>query len=293
MPRTCCSCRSTDARGEPIGYFSVDDPEDRLVPSQETIEAARGLRRTRGRRHRERPALPPAGAAHRRARGEPDRRMREMDEIKRQFVSAVSHELRTPLTAMRAHVDALAASGIRRSLRNRLETFVQVVDEESQRLARLVRVGARRRAVRGGQPKRAASPSSSRKSSEEAARNARADGRDRARWNSRCCEEVADTHLDADRDQLRQLVAHLGGNAMQVHLRGWTGRDREPEATTRSVTLQVEDTGIGIPGARSSGRSSIASTRVESSRCGGPEAPASASRSASRSSNGTAASWSA
>jgi GAF domain-containing protein len=28
----------TDARGEPMGYFSVDDPEDRLVPSQETVE---------------------------------------------------------------------------------------------------------------------------------------------------------------------------------------------------------------------------------------------------------------
>jgi signal transduction histidine kinase len=234
----------TDARGEPIGYFSVDDPEDRLVPSQETIEllevfaghavvAIENARLYRQLAQR-------TGELE-----EADRRMREMDEIKRQFVSAVSHELRTPLTAMRAHVDALAASGIQAFSPERLETFVQVVDEESQRLARLVE------SVLDVGKFEAGSRSARRKPVElsevvgEAARmlERMAEARE---VELKVLREVADTHLDADRDQLRQLVLHLGGNAIKFTSAGGqvvirTGGD------DRSVTLQVEDTGIGIP----------------------------------------------
>jgi len=58
--------------------------------------------------------------------------------------------------------------------------------------------------------------------------------------------ETADTQVDADRDQIRQLILHLGSNAIKFTPAGGEvvmrllGNERE-------IALQVEDTGIGIP----------------------------------------------
>jgi len=232
-----------DAHGEPIGYFSVDDPADRLVPSQETVEllevfaghavvAIENARLYRQLAHR-------TGELE-----EADRRMRELDEIRRQFVAAVSHELRTPLTAIRAHVEALSDSGAPLA-DERVQTFVRVVDEESRRLARLVEsvldLGRLESGTRGARRK----PVDLSEVVGEAARmlERMAEARE---VELKVLRETADTQVDADRDQLRQLVLHLGGNAVKFTSAGGrvlirTGGDE------RSVTLQVEDTGIGIP----------------------------------------------
>jgi signal transduction histidine kinase/HD-GYP domain-containing protein (c-di-GMP phosphodiesterase class II) len=234
----------TDARGEPMGYFSVDDPEDRLVPSQETVEllevfaghavvAIENARLYRQLAQR-------TGELE-----EADRRMREMDEIKRQFVTAVSHELRTPLTAIRAHVDALSESAVEAQTPTRLETFVQVVDDESRRLARLVESVLDLGKLEAGSRSARRKPIDLSEVVGEAARmlERMAEARE---VELKVLREMADTQLDADRDQLRQLVLHLGGNAVKFTSAGGrvvirTGGD------DRSVTLQVEDTGIGIP----------------------------------------------
>src|SRR6185503_19563133 len=58
--------------------------------------------------------------------------------------------------------------------------------------------------------------------------------------------ETADTGVDADRDQMRQLVLHLGSNAVKFTPTGGTTTFRL-SGDARFVTLRVEDTGIGIP----------------------------------------------
>jgi GAF domain-containing protein len=56
---------------------------------------------------------------------------------------------------------------------------------------------------------------------------------------------IADTHVDADRDQMRQLILHLGSNAIKFTPAG--GRVvLRLLGDERQVVLQVEDTGIGI-----------------------------------------------
>jgi signal transduction histidine kinase len=57
---------------------------------------------------------------------------------------------------------------------------------------------------------------------------------------------AADTSLEADRDQMRQLVLHLGSNAVKFTPAGGTATFRL-EGNEQEITLQVEDTGIGIP----------------------------------------------
>ena len=58
--------------------------------------------------------------------------------------------------------------------------------------------------------------------------------------------DAADTRMDADRDQITQLVLHLGGNAVKfTPPRGRVTLRLFGDA--RDVTLQVEDSGAGIP----------------------------------------------
>jgi two-component system sensor histidine kinase BaeS len=64
------------------------------------------------------------------------RRLREADELERNFLMTVSHELRTPLTAIRGHVEALR-EGLVEGAEAR-DASLEVVAAESARLERLV-----------------------------------------------------------------------------------------------------------------------------------------------------------
>ncbi len=100
---TCCSCRSTAKSGELVGYLSVDDPVDRLVPSRETIELLEvfanhvvvALENARLYQSLEEHSQEPGGR--------PTRALGELTRLKSNFLSAISHELRTPLTSIRAY----------------------------------------------------------------------------------------------------------------------------------------------------------------------------------------------
>jgi signal transduction histidine kinase len=63
-------------------------------------------------------------------------RLREAEELERNFLMTVSHELRTPLTAIRGHVEALR-EGVARDPEAQRESL-DVIAEEAQRLERLV-----------------------------------------------------------------------------------------------------------------------------------------------------------
>ncbi|HEY0802852.1 MAG TPA: ATP-binding protein [Steroidobacteraceae bacterium] len=62
---------------------------------------------------------------------------KEMDRIKREFISTMSHELRTPLTSIRGSL-GLVASGVVGTLPEEVARFVQIASQNTDRLARLV-----------------------------------------------------------------------------------------------------------------------------------------------------------
>jgi signal transduction histidine kinase len=68
--------------------------------------------------------------------GEMASRLREAEELERNFLMTVSHELRTPLTAIRGHVEALR-EGVAQDESARKESLA-VIASETERLERLV-----------------------------------------------------------------------------------------------------------------------------------------------------------
>jgi PAS domain S-box-containing protein len=63
-------------------------------------------------------------------------REREIDQMKSDFISSVSHELRSPLTSIRAYTESILQEPDM-SRQTQME-FMKIIDDESERLARLI-----------------------------------------------------------------------------------------------------------------------------------------------------------
>src|SRR5262249_33993586 len=62
---------------------------------------------------------------------------REMDRLKREFVSTVSHELRTPLTSIRGSL-GLVDAGVLGPLPEKAQSMVRIAHQNSERLVRII-----------------------------------------------------------------------------------------------------------------------------------------------------------
>jgi signal transduction histidine kinase len=66
-----------------------------------------------------------------------NRRLRELDQQKDEFVASVSHELRTPLTSIRGYLAMMLDGGVG-ALTDEQESFLATIERNSNRLLRLV-----------------------------------------------------------------------------------------------------------------------------------------------------------
>jgi signal transduction histidine kinase/response regulator RpfG family c-di-GMP phosphodiesterase len=228
--------------GELVGYISVDDPVDRLVPSRASIEllellaghalvAINNARLYRDLQERSR-ELEAA-----------TQRSNEINVLKSNFVSTVSHELLTPLTAIRAFLDALRAGGPAEA--ERMPRFLDVMNEETERLSRLiVSILDLSRFDSGHHMPMCQTVDLGELVGESA--QVLQPMAEAGHVNLKVANELADTRLDADRDQLRQLLLHLGSNAIKFTPAGGSVVLRAT-GDERQVRLDIEDNGIGIP----------------------------------------------
>ena len=228
-----------------MAYLSVDDPVDRLVPSRETIEMLEvfgnhvvvALENAR---------LVQSLAAHGRELEAANRRMGEVNQLKSSFLSAVSHELRTPLTSIHAYLDSLRddlsdRQGVEAPLR-----FVGILEEEARRLNDLIdSVLSFSHLERGSNPMEFKLLDA-----REAVGIAAGALRPLAEAKKVSLETDvpdADIRIEADLDLLKQLLLHLGGNAVKFTAPGGRVRITAQADGDRGLVLTVSDSGIGIP----------------------------------------------
>ncbi len=173
--------------------------------------------------------------------GQMAHRLREANELERNFLMRVSHELRTPLTAIRGHVGALR-EGLADDPESREESL-EVVAAEAARLERLVgdvldlaKLDARRFTVREEEVDMGRVLERAFASFGEEARRRGIDYRQHA-------DGGAVIYTDGDR--VLQIISNLLSNAFR-----WTpdgGRiDLELEAANGDVSVAVADSGPGI-----------------------------------------------
>ncbi len=230
--------------GDLAGYFSVDDPVDRLVPSTETIElleifaghAVVAIENARLYHERE------VQACRLREAGQ---RAQELHSLRTNFVSAVSHELRTPLTAIRAYLDTMLAAPEEGLTHERLRHFLGIMSEEARRLARLVEsVLDINRFDTEDMPSQHV-PVDLGGVVADTVRQL-APSAEAGQVSLKLVNDCADTWAEADLEQMRQLVLHLGSNAVKFTPPGGTVTVFL-SGSAEEIALRVEDTGIGIP----------------------------------------------
>ena len=231
-------------QGDLSAYFSVDDPVDRMVPGRETVELLE-IFGTHAAVAIENARLYHELEVHSRELEDTSQRMKEVSALKSNFVATVSHELRTPLTAIRAYVDTLLGAGSEGLPQDQISRFLKVINEETQRLARLIESVLDLNRFDSGHLRLRRQPVDMAEIVEDTVKLLEPVGQ-AGQVVLKVVAETADTRLDADRDQMRQLVLHLGSNAVKFTPPGGTTTFRL-SGDEQEVTLQVEDTGIGIP----------------------------------------------
>jgi signal transduction histidine kinase len=230
--------------GELVACFTVEDPEDGLKPSLETVGLLEILGNLAG-ASIENAALYGQLESHARDVELFGRRTQELHSLKNDFISTVSRELRTPLAAIRAHVESLVGAREEEIPFDLQRRYLAILQDESERLARLVESMLDLNRFDAGMLRMARESVDVSAVLNEAA-GLLAPAAEAAQVDLKAQIDAADTRMDADRDQIKQLVLHLGGNAVKFTPRG--GRvTLRLFGDARDVTLQVEDSGAGIP----------------------------------------------
>ncbi len=229
--------------GKVLGYVSVDDPEDRLVPAVDVVELIEifanhaAVAIENGRLYHEL-------EQHTREVEQAGQHLHELHALKSNFVSTVSHELRTPLTAIRAYTETLMNAGEGEVPHVQAQRFLSVIHEESQRLARLIESILDLNRFDSGAAQLTRRPVDLGEVLQESAGVLESLAQV-GQVTLKVQVKADDTRVEANRDQMRQLVLHLGSNAVKFTPAGGAVTLRL-SGEEHQVTLQVEDTGIGI-----------------------------------------------
>ena len=168
-------------------------------------------------------------------------RMRELEKLRRDFVSNVSHELRTPLTAVKLMVETLQ-SGVERPAS---DEFLKNIAQETERMIALVEELLDLARLESGKLELRLSTVDV----AELCRQAAQAQQPRAQAlgiTLECSTPDAPITISADRNKLLQVVVNLLDNALR-HTPPSGRVTLEVTNSDGSVDIVVSDTGSGIP----------------------------------------------
>ena len=228
--------------GNVVGYFSVDDPVDRRLPSRETVETLEILATHAV------VAIQNASLYERLNESmarleEATERSEEVADLKNKFISTVSHELLTPLTAIRAYTEALLEH-IGSANVDMQRQFLGVINEQSLKLRRLIDSILELSQLESGRFRMSREPFNLVLLMEEIVAGLRTMS-DAKRIQIVVESAAPEIVVEADPGLLRRVLNNLGSNAIKFTHEGGTVTLRTT-VEGRVVRIQVEDTGIGI-----------------------------------------------
>src|SRR5262245_40759795 len=229
--------------GATVGYFSVDDPIDRRLPSRETIETLEILATHAVVAIQNASLYELLGQSMERLE-EATERSEQVAELKNQFISTVSHELLTPLTAIRAYAEALLEH-VGSTTVDMQRQFLGVIDEQSLKLRHLIDSILELSQLESGRFRMQREPFDLAALTQEvsAMLSSMADAKRIRMSVETSAPEIV---IEADRELIRRVLTNLGSNAIKfTHEEGTVTFRVAIEG--RAVRIVVEDTGIGIP----------------------------------------------
>lgn len=170
-------------------------------------------------------------------------KVKNLENMRREFVANVSHELKTPLTSIHGFIETLLGGALKDTAQS--ETFLKMMREDTERLNRLIhnllelsRIESREYSLK--------TEKLSLKHEVERALSILAPRLEekKIRVDTQVAEDLPS--VLADRDQLKQVLLNLLENAVKFNHEG--GKIKVTAAKKGSfVETCVQDTGCGIP----------------------------------------------
>jgi two-component system phosphate regulon sensor histidine kinase PhoR len=169
--------------------------------------------------------------------------LRNLQTTRRELIGNISHELRTPLAGIKAMVETLREGAI--DDREAATDFLTRIDSEVDRLTQLVAELTELSRVETGEAELRKEPVNLNQIAEEVI----AQFSPQVKRKQLSISKELSTELPtvpADKERVRQVIANLVHNAIKFTPAGGriTVTSRAPEG---AVSLEVTDTGIGIP----------------------------------------------
>ncbi|AOY77953.1 HAMP domain-containing histidine kinase [Clostridium formicaceticum] len=173
-------------------------------------------------------------------------KLKEIDEMKSDFISTVSHEFRTPLTSMSMGT-GLLLEGIPGPLTENQKELVEAMKEDQERLKNLVNDLLDLSRIESGKIEMNIRGNELKKIVEESVKAFEHQAKDKNIELSYCIEENLPL-VRADFNKVSWILINLIGNAMRYTPRDGSGKIQiEGKRTGSIVLVSVSDNGIGIP----------------------------------------------
>jgi len=171
-------------------------------------------------------------------------KLKELDQMKDDFVSSVTHELRSPLTAIKGYVNFML-EGRSGNLTEKQQEFLTIVKSNTARLGRFIDDILDLAKFEAGRMDLHKEPTSIKSAAEEIVQLLRplADEK-KINLSIEAPETLPD--ILADPDKIRQIITNLVGNALKFTPDNGCITVRVQEQP-KELLVSISDTGIGIP----------------------------------------------
>jgi len=170
-------------------------------------------------------------------------RLRRLESVRRDFVANVGHELRTPLASIKGFAETLREGAMRDP--EHASEFLGTIEEHADRMAKLVDDLLDLAAIESGHRTPRLEAVELGPLCADVARQL-APQAEAAGVRIETLPMDAVPRARADREQLRQILVNLVGNAIKYNERGGLV-ELSAEARAGGLRVTVRDTGVGIP----------------------------------------------
>jgi signal transduction histidine kinase len=172
-------------------------------------------------------------------------KLKELDQLKDEFVSSVSHELRSPLSAISGYVELLTSKPLDQILPEKRNKAFHIIQESTSRLTQFINDILDVAKLKSGRVEIRKGPFNIRQTSEDIL-SLFAPLFEKKKIQAACTIGPDFPMVLADEEKMKQVITNLVSNALKfTHEGGSITIAAEEDA--EKVTVSVVDTGIGIP----------------------------------------------
>ncbi|MCG3204162.1 MAG: Adaptive-response sensory-kinase SasA [Elusimicrobia bacterium] len=172
-------------------------------------------------------------------------KLKELDDLKDDFVSSVSHELRSPLSAISGYAELLRMKPLEEMAPEKREKALVIIQESTERLSHFINDILDLAKIKSGQIEVTRKPFSIKATVEEVVRLFQPLIEKK---NIQCFVDISEAipMIQADGEKIRQVITNLISNALKFTPS--QGKIRIiAKNQTDSIHVLVEDSGVGIP----------------------------------------------